>query len=118
MTGNWSPPDSPQGPGGVIFARAMPAELDIKRAVSFINGQNLCRHAKDAFGHHHPNYDPRNLADAVCADRGWVNHGVHFYTGVPSADRAPMWHGYWTRRQTANFGLIRPIAAHNWVTMG
>ena len=79
----------------------MPAEPDIKRAVSFFDGQNLYRHAKDAFGHHHPNYDPRRLADAVCADRGWVNHGVRFYTGVPSADRAPMWHGYWTRRLTA-----------------
>ena len=41
----------------------MPAEPDIKRAVSFIEGQNLYRHAKDAFGHHHPNYDPRKLAD-------------------------------------------------------
>ena len=55
MVANWSPPDSPQGPGGVIFARAMPTEPDIKRAVSFIDGQNLYRHAKDAFGHHHPN---------------------------------------------------------------
>ena len=56
------------------FFRTMPAEPDIKRAVSFIDGQNLYRHAKDAFGHHHPNYDPRRLADAVCAERGWVNH--------------------------------------------
>ena len=95
--GNWSPPDSPQGPGGVIFA-GMPAEPDIKRAVSFIDGQNLYRHAKDAFGHHHPNYDPFKLADTVCADRGWANQGVRFNTGIPSVDRAPMWHGYWTRR--------------------
>ena len=79
----------------------MPAEPDIKRAVSFVDGQNLYRHAKDAFGHYHPNYDPRRLAEAVCADRGWINHGVRFYTGIPSADRAPMWHGYWTRRLTA-----------------
>ena len=79
----------------------MPAESDTKRAVSFIDGQNLYRHAKDAFGHHHPNYDPRRLADAVCAEHGWVNHGVRFYTGIPNADRSPMWHGYWTRRLTA-----------------
>ena len=79
----------------------MPAEPDIKRAVSFFDGQNLYRHAKDAFGHHHPNYDPRKLADAVCADHGWVNHGVRFYTGVPSTQRSPMWHGYWVRRLTA-----------------
>ncbi len=81
----------------------MPAEPDIKRAVSFIDGQNLYRHAKDAFGHHHPNYDPRKLADAVCADYGWVNHGVQFYTGVPSAVRSPMWHDYWTRRLTTRW---------------
>ena len=29
----------------------MPREPDVKRAVSFIDGQNLFRHAKDAFGH-------------------------------------------------------------------
>ena len=40
----------------------MPAEPDIKRADSFIDGQNLYRHAMDAFGHHHPNFDPRRLA--------------------------------------------------------
>ena len=72
----------------------MPEEPDIKRAVSFIDGQNLFRHAKDAFGHYHPNYGPRKLSDAVCEAHGWINHGVRFYTGVPSADRAPMWHGY------------------------
>ena len=101
MPCNWSPPDSPQGPGGVVFTRAMSTEPDIKRAVSFIDGQNLYRHAKAAFGHHHPNYDPRRLSDAVCSDRGWVNHGIRFYTGVPNADRSPMWDGYWTRRLTA-----------------
>ena len=79
----------------------MPDEPGIKRAVSFIDGQNLFRHAKDAFGHHHPNYDPRKLAGAVCATGGWENRGVRFYTGVPSAARAPMWHGYWSRRLTA-----------------
>ena len=79
----------------------MPNEPRIKRAVSFIDGQNLFRHAKDAFGHHHPNYDPRKLADAVCAANGWENRGVRFYTGVPSTARSPMWHGYWSHRLTA-----------------
>ena len=36
----------------------MPDESGTRRAVSFIDGQNLFRHAKDAFGHHHPSYDP------------------------------------------------------------
>ena len=100
LTLTCSPPDSPKGPGGVIFS-AMPAEPNTKRAISFFDGQNLYRHAKDAFGHHHPNYDPRQLADAVCAEHGWINRGVRFYTGIPSARATTMWHGYWTRRLTA-----------------
>lgn len=81
--------------------RSMPREPDVKRAVSFIDGQNLFRHAKDAFGHYHPNYDVRKLSDAVCAAHGWVNRSVRFYTGVPRADLDPMWHDYWTRRLLA-----------------
>jgi len=79
----------------------MLVEPEIKRAVSFIDGQNLFRHAKDAFGYHHPNYDPVKLADAVCGASGWVNRGVRFYTGVPSQNRSAMWNGYWNRRLTA-----------------
>ena len=78
----------------------MPEEPEEKRAVSFFDGQNLFRHAKDAFGHHHPNYDPVKLAAAVCAAKGWTSVGVHFYTGVPEAERSPKWHGYWMRRLT------------------
>ena len=71
-----------------------------RRAIAFFDGQNLFRHAKDAFGHHHPNYDPVKLTKAVCAAKGWTPVGVRFYTGVPDAARSPMWHGYWTRRLT------------------
>ena len=28
------------------------------RAIAFFDGQNLFGHAKSAFGHSHPNYDP------------------------------------------------------------
>ena len=76
-------------------------EPDTKRAVSFFDGQNLYRHAKDAFGHHHPNYDPYRLAQAICAEHRWVSHAVRFYTGVPSAAASPLWHAYWNRRLTA-----------------
>ena len=79
----------------------MPREPHVKRAVSFVDGQNLYRHAKDAFGHHHPNYDPIKLSEAVCAACGWTSSGVRFYTGTPAADRSPMWHGYWERRLLA-----------------
>ncbi|HXZ00645.1 MAG TPA: NYN domain-containing protein [Stellaceae bacterium] len=73
-------------------------EPDIKRAVAFFDGQNLYRHAKEAFGHHHPNYDPIKLTNAVCKKHGWLNRGVRYYTGTPSAIKAPMWHQYWANR--------------------
>ena len=76
----------------------MACEPRVKRAVSFIDGQNLYRHAKDAFGHHHPNYDPIKLSVAVCSACGWTSSGVRFYTGTPAAEQSPMWHGYWERR--------------------
>lgn len=74
-----------------------------KRAIAFIDGQNLFRHAKTAFGDgfHHPNYDPIKLADAVCAANGWERRGVRFYTGTPSEAYSAMWHGYWARRVLA-----------------
>lgn len=70
-------------------------------AMAFIDGQNLYQHAKEAFGHHHPNYDPLKLHSMVCASRGWQPRGVRFYTGVPSATREPMWAGYWSNRVLA-----------------
>ena len=78
----------------------MPLTPSIKRAVAFIDGQNLFRHAMDAFGHYHPNYDPQKLTNAVCREHGWINHGVRFYTGIPSDKHNPKWHGYWSRRLT------------------
>ena len=59
----------------------MRPEPRVKRALSFIDGQNLYRHAKSAFGHHHPNYDPIKLSEAVCAASGWTSCGARFYTG-------------------------------------
>ncbi len=75
--------------------------IRVKRAVAFVDGQNLFRHAKEAFGHHHPNHDPNMLFDAVCRENGWQNRGVRYYTGVPKADKDPFWHGYWTKRLRA-----------------
>lgn len=70
-------------------------------AMAFVDGQNLFQHAKAAFGHHHPNYDPAMLHRAVCEAQGWVPGAVRFYTGVPDAARNPRWHGYWSRRTLA-----------------
>ena len=72
-----------------------------KRAVAFIDGQNLYHHAKAAFGHNHPNFDPGKLFDAVCRIKGWHNRGIRFYTGVPSARHDPFWHAYWSKRLLA-----------------
>lgn len=66
--------------------------------MAFIDGQNLYQHAKDAFGHHHPNYDPIKLHAAVCAHHGWTPNLVRFYSGIPSQEVSPMWAGYWAKR--------------------
>jgi len=68
------------------------------RAISFIDGQNLYRHAKAAFGHNHPNYDPIKLANAVCRELELRQHMVRFYTGFPKRDLDPFWHDYWANR--------------------
>ncbi len=91
-----------------------PAE---KRAVGFFDGQNLYRHAKEAFGHHYPNYDPVRLLNAVCDLRGWKPSGVRFYTGTPSAAKTAMWHGFWSNKLLAlrRAGVLvysRPIRYH------
>ena len=96
----------PQGPGGVpllpcVWMPERPQPPAIIRAVAFIDGQNLYRHAKDAFGYHYPNFDPNKLHDAVCKQHGWTSAGVRFYTGTPEHYRSPMWHGYWASRLLA-----------------
>jgi len=70
----------------------------IRNAIAFIDGQNLYRHAKDAFGHHHPNYDPVKLHREVCRINGWRPTLVRFYTGVPDPSHNELWSGYWSAR--------------------
>ena len=76
----------------------MSPEPVTKNAMAFIDGQNLYRHAKAAFGHHHPNFHPMKLHDAVCRANGWRPNLVRFYTGVPGHAESPLWHGYWANR--------------------
>jgi len=66
--------------------------------MGFFDAQNLFQHAKAAFGHHHPNFNPIKLHYAVCTAKGWTPNLVRFYTGVPEASRQPMWSGYWNNR--------------------
>ena len=84
-------------PSGLLICMP-PIEPKIKRAVAFFDGQNLYRHAKEAFGHTHPNYHPENLFKLLCKQEGWDCLEVRFYTGTPSASKNPMWHGYWANR--------------------
>ncbi len=107
----------PKGPGGVIFWGTAMEEPKVKRAVAFFDGQNLYHHAKAAFGHHHPNYDPIALATALCRAQGWANFGVRFYTGIPTSDKDEFWHKYWSRRLLAmrRAGILvvsRPLRYH------
>ncbi|HEY5329807.1 MAG TPA: NYN domain-containing protein [Acidobacteriaceae bacterium] len=73
-------------------------EPAIKRAVAFIDGQNLFHHSRDAFGYHFPNYDIRKLVDRVATEQHWNLVGVYFYTGVPDATDDPRWNRFWTNK--------------------
>jgi hypothetical protein len=60
-------------------------EPDVKRAVVFIDGQNLFHSAREAFGYTYPNYDVSLLAEHVCRTHWWSLMQVRFYTGIPDA---------------------------------
>ena len=76
----------------------MPAEPAVKRAIAFIDGQNLFRCAKTAFGYTFPNYDVQALADDVCQQHGWQLLETRFYTGVPDVSDDAFWNHFWTAK--------------------
>ncbi len=63
----------------------MPHEPTIKRAITFIDGQNLFYAAKEAFGYSFPNYDAKVLSEKVCHQCGCTLVQSRFYTGIPDA---------------------------------
>jgi uncharacterized LabA/DUF88 family protein len=71
-----------------FFPTGVMQEPQIKRAVVFIDGQNLFHAAKAAFGYREPTYDVHALATIVCAKSGWVRQEIRFYTGLPDQRRA------------------------------
>jgi hypothetical protein len=71
------------------------------RAHVFIDGQNLFRSAKAAFGYSYPNCDPVALASLVCERQSLRCAGVHFYTGIHRARENPFWYDFWSRKRTA-----------------
>lgn len=73
-------------------------EPAIKKAVAFIDGQNLFHPCKAAFGYYYPNYDIQKLSECVARMRGWNLTGVHFYTGVPDSSDDPRWNKFWINK--------------------
>ena len=70
-------------------------------AIVFVDGQNLFKAAKEAFGYTYPNYDVLKLAGAICALQGWRLKQVRFYTGIPDRADNPFWNQFWTAKLLA-----------------
>ena len=91
-------------PGGVFCSAVSPnrpPEPASKRAITFVDGQNLYRCVKDTFGCSHPNYDVAKLSRVVCGAAGLTLCGARFYTGVPDARDNARWHDFWSRKLLA-----------------
>src|SRR5690242_18467278 len=96
----------------------MPSQPPFKRAVAFVDGQNLFHGAKQAFGYTFPNYDPLRLTLAICERLQWKCTGVRFYTGIPDAADSPHWNHFWTAKgaQMGRDGVAvftRPLVYRN-----
>ena len=76
----------------------MPSEPSIKRAVVFIDGQNLFHAAREAFGYTYPNYDVGALSRSVCQSKGWELVQVRFYTGIPNPSDDAFWNAFWVSK--------------------
>jgi uncharacterized LabA/DUF88 family protein len=71
-------------------------EIQNKRVVAFVDGQNLFHAAKKAFGYSFPNYDPVKLANLICEQQqDWTLTKLYFYTGMPSETRDEARHRFW-----------------------
>jgi uncharacterized LabA/DUF88 family protein len=73
----------------------MPVEPSLKRAVTFVDGQNLFHAARAAFGRSYPDYDVQALSQRICAEQGWALLQARFYTGIPDASDDPYWNHFW-----------------------
>jgi uncharacterized LabA/DUF88 family protein len=72
-----------------------------KRAVTFIDGQNLYHAARETFGYFFPNYDVLKLARRTCEHSGWILSEVRFYTGFPDARDDAQWNKFWSKKLLA-----------------
>jgi uncharacterized LabA/DUF88 family protein len=76
----------------------MAAEPPDKRAVAFVDGQNLFHAAREAFGYTYPNFDISALARRICDNSGWALVQARFYTGIPDPVDDAFWHGFWSAK--------------------
>ena len=76
----------------------MRREPKVKRAIVFVDGQNLYHAAKREFGHAIPNYDICKLAAVACRKGGWSLRSARFYTGVPDSVASEKWRAFWAAR--------------------
>ena len=79
----------------------MPPEPSLKRAVTFLDGQNLFHSARESFGYTYPNYDVQALSRKICEPMGWTLNQVRFYTGVPDPSDDAGWNSFWVRKLRA-----------------
>ena len=83
----------------------MPPEPATKKAVAFVDGQNLFHAARESFGYTYPNYDVLALARRICQGKGWDLGQVRFYTGIPDPADDPRWNQFWA-------GKLRVMSWH------
>ena len=77
----------------------MASEPKRKRVVAFFDGQNVFHRMKSAFGATYPDYDPKAMAQAICAlNPDWDLVQTRFYTGLHSEDESHFWHYYWASK--------------------
>ena len=74
------------------------------RTVVFVDGQNLYRLAKNAWGkygypYHFPCYDVLKIAQTLTNRIGGRNlEEVRFYTGVPTPEQSGLWARFWRKK--------------------
>jgi uncharacterized LabA/DUF88 family protein len=76
----------------------LPAEPVSKRAIVFFDGQNLFHGVRRLWGYSFPNYNVLALASLICARESWWLEQARFYTGIPSRQSDPRWHGFWSKK--------------------
>lgn len=102
----------------LLWGELMPIEPSTKRAIAFIDGQNLFWAIKNAFGYSYPNYDIEKLAESICQSQGWNVEEIRFYTGVPDRADDEFWHQFWSNKlaqmgRTKINAYTRPLRYRN-----